>query len=962
MNYYEQFYDDLEFCEPDDDRYGRRGRFYDDGPNRFNDRYYHDDPYIHDDPYAPGASYHYGDYHHGDPYYRDEPYNLDDPRHHRDYRDERNYNETAEFRHERWEQGDRGRGYRVNGPNGRGHWPPRGHERSRAGRGKGLNRDHGMKLSNDKSRGQGNEKKTSNFGRGSIRGMQQGNARGGLKGVNFVKAGSDKSTEKSDSSSKQEPGSKVNESTSSQIRFDYKSFQNEPSDTEKEVAQAMEAYTCHLGFGYGYGPRNDLVDGDQPEWLIGTECGNQPQCHMTESAIMEENVPETEEKPKTDLKKAMVSPAMNFVKAKSEFHSIDVAFHETEEQKPKANSLSVNFGNKRVGLGFGVSASKNVAPSTNISADYHAGLTEGGNPKIDARFKHLQEAVKARTLPNKNAIEIMHMAVVKLKMKIVDRVGVGNRTPYGQAMFLCRLQIEGVYVSQGQATTKKGAKHEAYQNGLKVFNHEALTVKEISQGVFELRQKEPDFKVPAVPGKGINIDIRSQGQSSQNIPGQNGSCLPEGNIVSQSTSMCSENAGKLGKSVTQSASESKQAFISSYSKPKMVFHQPKHPLNNKPLEFKQTASSSTGSQIQQTVSNTPEALATKLLNFVKEGADLSTRHQNISSDSYQGGNCVTDNVNKSNNELQSWRKRPGSANSNDGRLKVQKKGSGNVTHSLDDLSQFILIDSTSLNHTVNELALLHNSANFNRVVLKLEYENETNGVGCSLFLSDIIVAIAHGLTKEEAKQQAVSESLKNLRECCYTIKIKQAVDSEECGLTKEQLLSDIQQSGQSGGKVIPDSNIGNMLLRKMGWAGGGCGKYGSGIAEPVKAEMIIGREGLGLSAEKGVGKNFHEKVTNMLQDYIMSDEQQDLHFSSELLKEERAIIHKIGQKLGLKTNSKGKNENRYLIVSRKRSAQELLQHVRESGGSTSKYELIPPSDSDYDIMRPEDIVHGHSKQ
>ncbi|XP_053380390.1 uncharacterized protein LOC123559200 [Mercenaria mercenaria] len=935
MNYYEQFYDDLEFCDPDEDPY------------------YYRDPYYHNDPY-------YGN----DPYIHDDPFQREDPRFYRehgDHEDERYYRERGhgQYHQDRRVPSSRGSswGRGVDVAHGRGHGPLRDQGGSSRGRGmdggRGRVRGTSSRDSDGSSRGRGNERNLRDRGRGRGRGnIFRGNTKSGMKALNFVKEGSSNSAMTSvEKTSEQEKNEKARGNESDQIRFDYRSFQNEPSESEKEVEQALKAYTCHLGFGYGYGPRTDLIEGEQPEWLIGTETDVQPDGQVSLNATKDEVMPEADEKmaPKTNVKTAMVSPACNFVKAKSEFHSIDVAFHETlEEEKPKPNSLSVNFGNKRVGLGFGVSASRPSAQSVDISASFKSGVKDGCNLRIDAKFKKLQDAVKARSLPNKNAIEILHMAVDKVKMVISDEVSLGNRTPTGQPTFMCRLEIDGIFIASGQATAKKAAKHEAYQNALKVVSHQALTVKEISQGVFALKQKDAEFKVPDVPGQLQNTGTKGTGQKPHYVPGQKSQTGP--NQVAQSE-----------KSVVQSASTLSQAGLSTYSKPKIVFHQPSHPLNSKPLEFKQSESPQTGSQSEQTGKSTPEALAMKLLNFVKEGANVEKQTEKSFPGMSQPTSCQRGSINQRNFAPQNTRKRP-SGNLDAGRLKVQKKG-GNVNHSIEDLSQFILIDSTPMNQTVNELSMLHNSANFNKVVLKLEYENDPNGVRCSLVLSDIIVAISHGPTKEDAKHQAAVDSLNYLREFCYTIKIKQAVDSDAGGLTKEQLLSDIQKAGEGGSNdVIPDSNIGNMLLRKMGWVGGGCGKDGTGIAEPVKAEMIIGREGLGLKAERGIGKNFHQRVTKMLQDYIKSDEQKDLHFSSELQKEERAIIHTIGQKLGLKTHSKGKNDNRYLIVSRKRSAQQLLEHVRESGGSTSKYELIPPGDPTLDLMRREDISHGHCKQ
>ena len=313
----------------------------------------------------------------------------------------------------------------------------------------------------------------------------------------------------------------------------------------------------------------------------------------------------------------------------------------------------------------------------------------------------------------------------------------------------------------------------------------------------------------------------------------------------------------------------------------------------------------------------------------------------------------------------SGHKREGDRSNLSSVVKKVKRG-GNVV--LDDISDFIIMDYSGLTSNVNATSILHNSANFNRVVLKYQFE-EISGFGwrCKLLISDEVVVSSFGSNKEDAKKAAGEEALNSLQEKCYTIKVKQDVDNDEAeGLTKDEFLSEVKK----GGNVIPDNNIGNMLLRKMGWAGGGVGKHGTGIAEPIKADQVIGREGLGLTASKGIDKGFYSKVEKMLVDYARSNEQNDLHFSPEFAKEERAIIHKSAQKLGLKSHSKGKNPDRFLIISRKRSAPQLLDHVMNKGGTTSKYEVIPPKaqqDDDEYFARDREAVwnavsHGHSKQ
>ena len=56
----------------------------------------------------------------------------------------------------------------------------------------------------------------------------------------------------------------------------------------------------------------------------------------------------------------------------------------------------------------------------------------------------------------------------------------------------------------------------------------------------------------------------------------------------------------------------------------------------------------------------------------------------------------------------------------------------------------------------------------------------------------------------------------------------------------------------------PDS-VGHKLLKMMGWSGGGLGKGGSGISEPITAASVINREGLGT---KSAATEFKAKVRN----------------------------------------------------------------------------------------------------
>ena len=53
----------------------------------------------------------------------------------------------------------------------------------------------------------------------------------------------------------------------------------------------------------------------------------------------------------------------------------------------------------------------------------------------------------------------------------------------------------------------------------------------------------------------------------------------------------------------------------------------------------------------------------------------------------------------------------------------------------------------------------------------------------------------------------------------------------------------------------------------------------------------------------------------------------------------------IARRLGLKSKSFGKNEDRFITISRKQTGKEILMDLLRSGGSNEKYEVVPPPKS-----------------
>ncbi|XP_060083614.1 uncharacterized protein LOC132562855 [Ylistrum balloti] len=261
-----------------------------------------------------------------------------------------------------------------------------------------------------------------------------------------------------------------------------------------------------------------------------------------------------------------------------------------------------------------------------------------------------------------------------------------------------------------------------------------------------------------------------------------------------------------------------------------------------------------------------------------------------------------------------------------------------------DLSRFLLIEPKETTSTDNAKAILQRSADFNKAILEYEYHDEGTGVRCRVILEGHVLVDCFGTGRLTVKNAAAEKALEGLKQMCWTIKVKQAVDSDEAGLSRDEIFGEIQAQV----KAIPEDNKGRQLLMKMGWTGGGVGAEGNkGLEVPVAEELsknqVICRAGLG--SRNSSEKEFRNKVVEALEIYTKSGKQEDLMFTADFTKDERAYIHQQAQKLGLKTQSRGSGEARYLTVSRRRSAFQLFNHLLEEGGSTAKYELVAPGQS-----------------
>ncbi|XP_040179778.1 NF-kappa-B-repressing factor [Rana temporaria] len=237
----------------------------------------------------------------------------------------------------------------------------------------------------------------------------------------------------------------------------------------------------------------------------------------------------------------------------------------------------------------------------------------------------------------------------------------------------------------------------------------------------------------------------------------------------------------------------------------------------------------------------------------------------------------------------------------------------------------------------NPVCTLNDTAQFNKVAIEYVFER-ASGLDwkCKVLIGQQFVAEAVGFkktVKHDAAYAAV-EALKRTQPVVVN-NLKRGPSEDAISRNRIRGLSNEDAYKQQ----IKEDNIGNQLLRKMGWTGGGLGKEGEGIAEPISVKEQFSREGLGLMTTNQ--KITKRDIEQMIRNYANSCNQDDLTFSRELTNEERKYIHQISQRYGLKSKSHGQGKQRFLVVSRKRSRQDLLLQLKQEG-QVGSYALVMP--------------------
>lgn len=115
-----------------------------------------------------------------------------------------------------------------------------------------------------------------------------------------------------------------------------------------------------------------------------------------------------------------------------------------------------------------------------------------------------------------------------------------------------------------------------------------------------------------------------------------------------------------------------------------------------------------------------------------------------------------------------------------------------------------------------------------------------------------------------------------------------------------------------------------------------------GLFLPLTLAEVFRRQGLGMSAARGLSREFVLAVTEILREYAGSERETDLVFAADFSKEQRAKIHSLAQQMRLKSQSYGSGDERQLCIIKVHSLHGILDSLRRQGGESGKYRLLPP--------------------
>ncbi|XP_078493610.1 uncharacterized protein LOC144749265 isoform X2 [Ciona intestinalis] len=240
----------------------------------------------------------------------------------------------------------------------------------------------------------------------------------------------------------------------------------------------------------------------------------------------------------------------------------------------------------------------------------------------------------------------------------------------------------------------------------------------------------------------------------------------------------------------------------------------------------------------------------------------------------------------------------------------------------------------------NPISTINESAQFNHLPFEYDIQPTQNLMWrCTLTIGGRKIATATDPNSKSAKLAVAEQALVTLKRFYPTFierKNHQNIP-DQSNVSRNDLLTSAPRIHEE--QRLSEENIGNKLLRKMGWGGsGGLGKSGEGRTEPVILTSSFNRRGFG-SNENEPTIISSKDATRVLKEFLAKNCDGELTFSSELDANERKVIHETARKFGLSSKSYGKGEQRHLVVTRKICAEQIISDFN-SGLNYDGHQII----------------------
>jgi len=235
----------------------------------------------------------------------------------------------------------------------------------------------------------------------------------------------------------------------------------------------------------------------------------------------------------------------------------------------------------------------------------------------------------------------------------------------------------------------------------------------------------------------------------------------------------------------------------------------------------------------------------------------------------------------------------------------KKRKLESIDKNVEIIPGFILFFPEKDNTVIIPGSILNNSSQ--KCKSNIEYFEgnpvDSNRFFTTLYINGIYISWGSGDTKKESKYECANNALEKLK-LCQPIIYKESHEIIET-VDRKNLVKESYNIAEK----IKDDDI-------VGCSGtGGIGKSGSGIADPVFVDAADGRKGVGNNdMDQTIQKR---SVDERLKLFSGNPEQDHIKFSSDLTSTDRKLVHQLCERYHLKHKSFGKNDNRYLVVSRK---------------------------------------------